>query len=165
MESSRESFSDDSVEGEVESENDDVTIVDEEHETSQTTSTLCSAANDSSGNLSRKKRQPRSVVWKFFSALQGRKSVQCHLCPAGNRDGVLAYHRGTSSMREHLKRRHYTAFREATTNDSSDTSASKHPFKSHYRPRSWCYHQRFKANKFSRWGRISEPHELPFTIH
>ena len=125
METLRESSSDDSVEGEVESENDDVTIVDEEHETSQTTSTLSSAANDSSGNLSRKKRRPRSVVWKFFSALQGRKSVQCQLCPAGNRDGVLAYHGGTSSMHEHLKKRHYTAFCEATTNDSSDTSASK----------------------------------------
>ena len=123
MESSRESSSDDSVEGEVESENDDVTIVDEEHETSQTTSMLSSAANDSSGNLSRKKRRPRSVVWKFFSALQGRKSVQCQLCPAGNRDGVLAYHGGTSSMCEHLKR--HTAFCEATMNDSSDTSASK----------------------------------------
>ena len=65
-----------------------------------------------------------SVVWKFFSALQGRKSVQCQLCPVGNNDGLLAYHGGTSSMREHLKRRHYTAFCEAITNDSSDTPST-----------------------------------------
>ena len=128
MESSSDDSGDDEmVEGEIENKDDDVAIVDEEYETSQTTSTLSSAANNSSGNLSRKKRRPRLLVWKFFSTLQDRKSVQCQLCPAGNRDGVLAYHGGTSSMREHLKRRHYTAFCEVATtaNDSSDTPVSK----------------------------------------
>ena len=66
------------------------------------------------------------VQWcgSFSVPLQGRKSVQCQLCPVGNNDGLLAYHGGTSLMREHLKRRHYTAFCEATTNDSSDTPST-----------------------------------------
>ena len=127
--SSNDSGDDEMMEGEIESEDDDVAIVDEEHETSQTTSTLSSAAINSSGNLSRKKPWPHSLVWKFFSTLQDRKSVRCQLCPAGNRDGVLAYHGGTSSMCKHLKRRHYNfmAFCEAATtaNDSSDTPVSK----------------------------------------
>jgi len=101
-------------------------VNEQEHETSQTTSTLNSAADNFCENLSKKKRPRRSVVWKFFSTLQGRKLVQCQLCPTGNKDGILAYHRGTSSMCEHLKRRHYTTFCESTMNDSSDTpSASK----------------------------------------
>ena len=111
----------------VVSSSDDESVDDEvdeqEHETSQTTSTLRSAADKFCENLSRKKRRPRSVIWKFFSTLQGTKS---QLCPTGNKDGILAYHGGMSSMREHLKRRHYTTFCENTMNDSSDTpSASK----------------------------------------
>ena len=62
-----ESFSDDSmddetVEGKIESEDDDVAIVDEEHGTSQTTSTISSATNNSSHDLARKKCRPRSLV-------------------------------------------------------------------------------------------------------
>ena len=127
--SSDDSGDDEKVEGEIESEDDDIAIVDEQHETSHTTSTLSSAANNSSGTLSRKKRWPRLFVWKFFSTLQDRKSVQCQLCTAGNRDGVLAYHGGTSLMRKHFKRHHYTAFYEAATtaNDSSDTPVSSKP--------------------------------------
>jgi len=125
--SSNDSVDNKMVEGEIESEDDDVAIVDEKHETSQTTSTISSAANNSSCNLARKKCRPCSLVWKFFSTLQDRKQVQCQLCPAGNRDGVLAYHGGKSSMCEHLKRHHYMVFCEATTmaNDSSDTPVSK----------------------------------------
>ena len=53
-------------------------------------------------------------------ALQGRKSVQCQLCPVGNNDGSFAYHGGTSSMHENLKGHHYTAFCEATTSNTRD---------------------------------------------
>ena len=124
METVVSSSNDESVDDEVD---------EQEHETSQTTSTLRSAADNFCENLSRKKHQPCSVVWKFFSTLQGRKSVQRQLCPTGNKDGILAYHRGPSSMREHLKRRHYTTFCESTMNDSSGTpSASKQTRLQHY---------------------------------
>ena len=61
-------------------------------------------------NLSRAKCL-HSVVWKFFSALQGRKSVQCKLCPVGNKDDLLAW-RHIINACEHLKRCRYTAFCE-----------------------------------------------------
>jgi len=84
----------------------------------------------------------------------------------------MVYRGNMSSMHERL---HYTTFWESTMNDSSDTpSASKQvglkvlfvalhvlrPILKLYKLCSRCYHQRFKANKFSRWGMISEPHEL-----
>ena len=72
--------------------------------TMPTTGSVTSVASMCSlcSNLSRQK-QPRSVVWKFFNTLQGRKSVQCQLCPVGNNDDLFAYHGGTSSMHEHFK--------------------------------------------------------------
>ena len=42
----------------------------------------------------------KSQVWKFFTK-SGEKSVACNICNAG-----LAYHGGTSSMLQHLKRKH-----------------------------------------------------------
>ena len=81
--------------------------IDDNDEEEETHETGTIASNCSRGNSSRQHR-PRSVVWKFFSALQGRKSVQCQLCPVGNNDGLLAYHGETSSICEHLKRRHYS---------------------------------------------------------
>ena len=91
--------------------------------TTSTMGSVTSVVNSLRGNLSRQKR-PCSTVWKFFNTLQGKKSVQYQLCPVGNNDGLLAYHGGTSSMREHLKRRHYTLFCEATTSDTSDMSST-----------------------------------------
>ena len=51
-------------------------IDDDDEEETHETGTV--ASNCSRGNSSRQRR-PCSVVWKFFSALQGRKSVQCQL--------------------------------------------------------------------------------------
>ena len=87
-----------------------------------TTGSVTSVANSLCGNLSREK-WPCLVLWKFFIALQVRKSVHCQLCPVGNNDGFLVYHGVTSSMYERLKRRHYTAF-WATTSDTSDMSST-----------------------------------------
>ena len=42
----------------------------------------------------------KSQVWKFFTK-KGEKSITCNICNAG-----LAYHGGTSSMLQHLKRKH-----------------------------------------------------------
>lgn len=42
----------------------------------------------------------KSQVWKFFTK-KGEKSVTCNICNAG-----LSYHGGTSSMLQHLKRKH-----------------------------------------------------------
>jgi len=59
-----------------ESINDDVDEqVDEEHETSQTTSMLSSAGNFCE-NLSGMKRQPHSVVWKFFLQVSKKLSTR-----------------------------------------------------------------------------------------
>ena len=41
-----------------------------------------------------------SEVWKFFER-KGNRTVECMLCHSN-----LAYHGGTSSMKEHLKRKH-----------------------------------------------------------
>ena len=71
-------------------------------------------AGESGDSSSDSSKRPRSVVWKFFSLLESRKSIQCQLCGIGNKDGLLSYHGGTTSMREHFKRRHSTAFSEAT---------------------------------------------------
>ena len=43
-------------------------------------------------------------------------------CVAKNKDGRLVYHRGTSSMREHLKRRHPATL---DTCDASNKAKSK----------------------------------------
>ena len=68
-----------------------------------------------SGDLSsNSSKWPRSVDGKFFSLLESGKSVHCQLCGVGNKDGLLSYHGGTTSMREHLKRCHSTVFSEAT---------------------------------------------------
>ena len=63
-----------------------------------------------------------SVVWKFFSVLESGKTVQCQLCRIGNKDGSLAYHEGTTSMPEHLKGYHSSAFSEATTSHAPSKS-------------------------------------------
>ena len=42
----------------------------------------------------------KSKVWQFFHK-SGDKTVTCEVCQAN-----LAYHGGTSSMKEHLKRKH-----------------------------------------------------------
>ena len=42
----------------------------------------------------------KSQVWKFFNK-KGERSVTCSICNAS-----LAYHGGTSSMLQHLKRKH-----------------------------------------------------------
>lgn len=56
--------------------------------------------------VEKSRKKSRSIVWKFFNLLENGEFVQCQLCGEKNKDGRLAYHRGTSSMREHLKRRH-----------------------------------------------------------
>ena len=48
-------------------------INDDDEEVTHETGTI--ASNYSRGNSSRQRR-PCSMMWKFFSALQGRKSVQ-----------------------------------------------------------------------------------------
>jgi len=57
------------------------------------------AASSASGSSTRK---PQSQVWKFFEKASD-KSVSCCICHAN-----LAFHGGTSSMKEHLKRKHPT---------------------------------------------------------
>ena len=65
------------------------------------------------------------------------------MCPVENNDGLLAYHGGTSSLHEHLKRCHYTAFCEATTNDTSDMSSTSKQIRlnsfAHNLACSWTY--------------------------
>ena len=97
--------------------NEDVTNT--RNTTSDTGESTAGESGDSSSDSS---KRPRSVVWKFFSLLESGKSVQCQLCGVGNKDGLLSYHGGTTSMHEHLKRCHSTAFSEAT--DIIDVSFS-----------------------------------------
>ena len=43
----------------------------------------------------------KSKVWKFFHKVEIKLFVTCHVVQAN-----LAYHGGTSSMKEHLKQKH-----------------------------------------------------------
>jgi len=69
------------------------------------------AASSASGSSTRK---PQSQVWKFFEKASD-KSVSCCICHAN-----LAFHGGTSSMKEHLKRKHPTEdpLRRGTSRES-----------------------------------------------
>ena len=51
-------------------------------------------------NTSSESDKNRSAVWKFFEK-KTDKTVTCTVCSA-----VLKFHGGTSSMKEHLKRKH-----------------------------------------------------------
>ena len=67
------------------------TIVDDVEEHSETSD---QSVSDVDG------KKYKSQVWKFFTK-KGEKAVTCNVCNAG-----LAYHGSTSSMLQHLKRKH-----------------------------------------------------------
>ena len=60
----------------------------------------------------------RSEVWKYFQKKSDPKQVTCSICHAD-----LAYHGGTSSMKEHLKRKHPV---EDATISKESTSGKSH---------------------------------------
>ena len=57
---------------------------------------MAEASTSACGSQSQK-----SVVWKFFVKETDKAAVQCNLCNA-----KMAYHGSTSSMMEHIKRKH-----------------------------------------------------------
>ena len=58
----------------------------------------CDTSDQSMRDVDRKKY--KSQMWKFFMK-KGEKTVTCNTCNAG-----LVYHGGTSSMLQHLKKKH-----------------------------------------------------------
>ena len=79
---------------------DDEDVTNTRNTTSGTGEGTAGESGDSSSDSS---KRPRSMVWKFFSLLESGKSVQCQLCGIRNKDGLLSYHGGTTSMHEHLR--------------------------------------------------------------
>ena len=74
-----------------------------------------SGAGGSSGSSS---TTCRSEVWKFFQKKSDPKLVTCSICRVD-----LAYHGGTSSMKEHLKRKH--PVEDSTIGKESTSSRSR----------------------------------------
>ena len=73
------------------------------------------AESSSRGPPPRKK--PRSDVWEYFEAVHGEKKVKCLLC---NPHKEIAFHGGTTNLREHLASQH--PFHYSTTQQSKPPS-------------------------------------------
>ena len=67
------------------------------------------------------KKSRCSIVWKFLTCWKMENLFNAN-CVAKDKDGRLAYHHGTSSMREHLKRHHPATL---DTCDASNEAKSK----------------------------------------
>ena len=69
-------------------------------------------------------RSTRSVVWEFFEK-QNAKKVKCKLCPAPGT--TLAYHGGTTCMKNHLASRHKEEY-ASLTSDGTKSQPTIQPF-------------------------------------
>lgn len=68
------------------------------------------------------KKKPRSDVWEHYELVEGGKKVKCLLC---NPPKEIAYHGGTTNLREHLASQHPLDYKKDAAKQTSLLDFSK----------------------------------------